>query len=142
MSKKKDIKAFDFNGAWEYSPSPESTSHVQLKEKYDLYIDGKFVAPSSKTYFKTINPANEKVLAEVAHANEKDVDLAVKAAKKAYDTVWSKLSAKERGKYIYRIARMMQERSRELAVVETLDAGKTIHWLVIISFIMQVGRIN
>lgn len=135
MSKHKDKKSeiaeqskqdFDFNGGWDYSPSPESTGHVKLKERYDLYIDGKFVKPNSGKYFQTTNPATEQVLAEVAHANESDVDKAVKAARKAYTNVWSKLSAKERGKYIYRIARLMQEKARELAVVETLDAGKTI----------------
>jgi aldehyde dehydrogenase (NAD+) len=124
--KNKKTETFNFNGTWDYSPSPESTSHVKLKERYDLYIDGKFVAPASKKYFKSTNPANEQVLAEVAYANEADVDKAVKAARKAYENVWSKLSAKERGKYIYRIARLMQEKARELAVVETLDAGKTI----------------
>lgn len=123
---KKQPKAFDFTGGWDYSPSPESTSHVQLKKRYELYIDGKFVAPDSGKYFETVNPATEKVIAEVAYASETDVDKAVKAARKAYDTVWSKLSARERGKYIYRIARLMQERARELAVVESLDAGKTI----------------
>ena len=117
---------FNFNGSWDYSPSPESTSHVKLKERYDLYIDGKFVAPNSGKYFQTTNPATEKVLAEVAYADESDVDKAVKAARNAYENTWSKLSAKERGKYIYRIARLMQEKARELAVVETLDAGKTI----------------
>lgn len=130
MAKKEKDKTekatFDFNGAWDYSPSLESTGHVKLKERYELYIDGKFVAPNSGKYFQTTNPATEKVLAEVAHADESDVDKAVKAARKAYENVWSKLSAKERGKYIYRIARMMQEKARELAVVETLDAGKTI----------------
>jgi aldehyde dehydrogenase (NAD+) len=127
MSKKsKEKTTFDFNGGWDYSPSPESIGHVKLKERYDLYIDGKFVAPNSGKYFQTTNPATEKVLAEVAHADESDVDKAVKAARKAYENVWSKLSAKERGKYIYRIARLMQEKARELAVVETLDSGKTI----------------
>ena len=111
---------------WNYSPALESTSHVKLKSKYDLYIDGKWVKPQSKKYFKTINPANEEVLAEVAHANEKDVDLAVKAARKAYRNVWSKMAPSERAKYIYRIARLMQERARELAVIESLDAGKVI----------------
>lgn len=111
---------------WNYSPALESTSHVKLKSKYDLYIDGKWVKPQSKKYFKTINPANEDVLAEVAHANEKDVDLAVKAARKAYRNVWSKMAPSERAKYIYRIARLMQERARELAVIESLDAGKVI----------------
>lgn len=117
---KKQIKG------WDYSPAPESTSHIDLKKRYDLYINGEWVKPSSKKYFKTINPANEEVLAEVAHANEKDVDKAVKAARKAYNEVWSKISASERAKYIYRIARLMQERSREFAVIESLDAGKTI----------------
>lgn len=111
---------------WDYAPAPESTKIVQLKEKYDLYINGKFVKPSSGKYFKTINPANEKVLTSIAQANEKDVDLAVKAARKAYTSVWSKMTGAERGKYIFRIARMMQERSRELAVAESLDSGKTI----------------
>lgn len=111
---------------WNYSPSPESTSHIQLKKKYDLYIGGKWVKPSSGKYFETINPANEVVLAEIAHANEADVDKAVKAARKAYNEVWSIMPAAERAKYIYRIARLMQEHARELAVIETLDAGKTI----------------
>jgi aldehyde dehydrogenase (NAD+) len=104
----------------------ESTGHIDLKESYDLFIDGKWVKPSSGKYFETINPANEKVLAKVAHANEEDVDRAVKAARKAYDTVWSKMPASERAKYIFRIARLMQERARELSVIETLDAGKSI----------------
>jgi aldehyde dehydrogenase (NAD+) len=111
---------------WDYAPAPESTKIVQLKEKYDLYIDGKFVKPSSGKYFKSFNPAHETELCSIAHGNEKDVDLAVKAARKAYNNVWSKLSGSERAKYIYRIARMMQERGRELAVAESLDSGKTI----------------
>ncbi|MFT5777605.1 MAG: aldehyde dehydrogenase (NAD+) [Crocinitomicaceae bacterium] len=114
------------NKEWNYSPALENTSHIKMKDKYDLYIDGKWVKPSSKKYFKTINPANEQVLAEVAHANEKDVDLAVKAARRAYTEVWSKMAPSERAKYIYRIARLMQERAREFAVIETLDAGKVI----------------
>ena len=124
---KKTAKAtFEFNGGWDYSPSPESTSHVKLKERYDLFIDGEFVAPQSGKYFDTVNPATEKKIASVAWANAADVDKAVKAACKAYTNVWSKMPASERGKYLFRIARLMQERSRELAVVETLDAGKTI----------------
>ena len=111
---------------WEYAPSMEGTDHIKLKKKYDLYIDGKFVKPSSGKYFATTNPATGEKLADVAYANETDVDKAVKAARKAYTQVWSKLSGKERGKYIYRIARIMQERARELAVIETLDAGKVI----------------
>lgn len=111
---------------WDYSPAPENTSHVKLKERYDLYIDGKFVKPSSGKYYDTLNPAKGEKLASVAYGNDKDVDKAVKAARKAYKNVWSKMSGAERGKYIYRIARMMQERARELAVIESLDSGKVI----------------
>ena len=111
---------------WNYSPSLESTSHLNLKKRYDLFIDGKWVKPSSGVYFKTINPANEEILAEVAHGNQDDVDKAVKAARKAYTDVWSIMPPAERAKYIFRIARLMQERARELSVAETLDAGKTI----------------
>jgi aldehyde dehydrogenase (NAD+) len=116
----------DFSSDWNLVPAPESTANLKLKEKYDLFINGKFVAPKSGKYFDTINPANEKVLAKVAEANEEDIDLAVKAARKAYTNTWSKLSGKERGKYLYRIARIIQERSREFAVVETLNGGKAI----------------
>lgn len=111
---------------WDYAPALESTGHIDLKEKYDLFIDGKWVKPNSGKYFDTINPANKKKLSSVAHANEKDIDKAVKAARKAYDNVWSKMEPSERAKYIYRIARLMQERAREFAVIETLDAGKVI----------------
>jgi aldehyde dehydrogenase (NAD+) len=119
-------KKTENSASWTYSPSPESTSHVNLRESYDLYINGKWEKPSSGQYFDSINPANEKHLAKVAHANQADVDKAVVAARNAYDTVWSKLSGSERAKYIYRIARIMQERARELAVIETLDGGKPI----------------
>ncbi len=114
------------NKNWEYSPSLESTGHIKLKKKYDLFINGKWTKSSSKKYFKTINPNDEKLIAEISHANQNDVDLAVKSARKAYDTVWSKMPANERGKYIYRIARIMQERAKELAVIESLDSGKPI----------------
>jgi aldehyde dehydrogenase (NAD+) len=114
------------NMKWEYAPSPESTSHISLKEQYDLFIDGKWVKPDSGKYFESVNPANKKVLAKVAHASKKDVDKAVKAARKAYKNVWSVMPAAERAKYIYRIARLMQERAKEFAVIETLDAGKVI----------------
>ena len=116
----------DFSSDWNLVPAPESTANIKLKETYDLFINGKFVAPKSGKYFETINPANEKVLAKVAEGNEEDIDLAVKAARKAYDTTWSKLSGKERGKYLYRIARIIQERAREFAIVETLNGGKAI----------------
>ena len=116
----------DFSSDWNLVPAPESTATIKLKETYDLFINGKFVKPKSGKYFDTINPANEKVLAKVAEANEDDIDLAVKSARKAYNSTWSKLSGKERGKYLYRIARIIQERSREFAVVETLNGGKAI----------------
>ena len=124
--REKKIKTTSPALEWNYSPALESTSHLKLKKQYDLFINGEFVKPSSGKYFDTVNPANEEKLAEIAHANEEDVDKAVKAARKAYTEVWSVMPAKERAKYIFRIARIMQERSRELMVVETLDAGKTI----------------
>lgn len=111
---------------WNLDPAPESSSHIQLKKQYDLFIGGKWVKPSSGIYFDSINPATEEKLATVAHATESDVDKAVKAARIAYTEVWSKLSGKERGKYIFRIARIIQEKARELAVIETLDGGKPI----------------
>ena len=122
---KKETK-LDLKSNWELAPSLESTSHVNLKKEYQLFIGGKWIKPSSGKYFDTNNPATEEKLASIANANATDVDLAVKAARKAYDTNWSKLSGKERGKYIFRIARIMQERAKELAVVETLDGGKPI----------------
>jgi aldehyde dehydrogenase (NAD+) len=112
--------------SWLYSPSPESTSHINIRESYDLYINGRWEKPSTGKYFDSINPANEKHLAKIAHADQTDVDKAVKAARNAYNTIWSKLPGSERAKYIYRIARIMQERARELAVIETLDGGKPI----------------
>ncbi len=120
MAKKNDTNS------WSLSPAPESTSHIKIDKKYDLFIDGKFTAPLSKKYFKTINPASEEVLAEIALANDSDVDKAVKAARKAYANVWSKMAPKDRAKYIYRIARLLQERAREFAVIESMDGGKPI----------------
>jgi aldehyde dehydrogenase (NAD+) len=114
------------NNNWEYAASEESTGHVNLNKEYGLYINGEWVKPSSKKYFSSSNPHNEKHIANVAHANEKDVDRAVQAADKAFREVWSKISAAERGKYIFRIARLMQEQARELAVIESLDSGKPI----------------
>ena len=111
---------------WGYAPAPESADHFKLKEQYGLFINGKFVPAGSGKRFATINPANEKTLAQIADAGEKDVDKAVKAARTAYDKVWRKMSGRERGKYLYRIARIIQERARELAVVESMDGGKPI----------------
>ena len=112
--------------AFEYAPALESTSIVNIADSYKLFINGKFVAPKSGKYFPTINPATGKVLAKIADANAKDVDLAVLAARNAYSKVWGKMPAAERGKYLYRIARILQERAREFAVLETLDNGKPI----------------
>src|SRR3954469_20072147 len=114
-----------FGDLWEFDPAPE-TADPKLKARYDLFIGGKFVAPSSGKYFDSINPANETKLAEIAHANAADVDAAYAAAKKAYDTTWGKLPGRERAKYIFRLARLLQDRAREFAVAETLDGGKPI----------------
>jgi aldehyde dehydrogenase (NAD+) len=110
--------------SFEYAPAPESRALVSIKPKYGHFIGGKFVAGSK--HFPTINPATEEVLSQIARGGKSDVDAAVKAARKAYTTTWSKMSGKERGKYLFRIARIMQERSREFAVLETLDNGKPI----------------
>jgi aldehyde dehydrogenase (NAD+) len=110
-------------GEWAYGPALESTP-VKIDETYGLFIDGKFMKPG-KT-FATINPSNEKKLADVTAASVADVDRAVKAARKAQETVWGKMPGRERGKYLYRIARLIQEHARELAVLETMDGGKTI----------------
>jgi aldehyde dehydrogenase (NAD+) len=110
---------------FDYAPSIESTDIVKINPKNKLFIGGKFVDPSDKKYFKTENPATGEVLADLAEASAKDVDTAVKAARKAFGP-WSKLSGQERGRYLYRIARLIQERARELAVLETLDNGKPI----------------
>lgn len=116
----------DLMGNWTYAPAPEDSKHIKLNKKYDLFIGGKFVKPTKGKYFDTFSPSTEEKLAEVAEADEKDVDLAVKAARNAYEKVWKKMPAKERAKYIFRIARMIQERSRELAVIESMDGGKPI----------------
>lgn len=111
---------------WILEPSLESTAVVQLKDQYELFINGQWQAPKAKKYFATINPSDESHLSNIAWATEADVDLAVKSARNAYENVWSKLSGAERGKYLFRIARLMQEKARELAVLETLDGGKPI----------------
>lgn len=111
---------------FEYAPALESTAILDIASQYRLFINGKFVDPKTTQYFPTINPANEQVISQVAFAGEADVDDAVKAARNAYEKSWSKLSAAERGKYLFRIARILQERAREFAVLETLDNGKPI----------------
>ena len=110
---------------FEYAPAPESRAVVDIASSYGLFIDGEFVDGTGGA-IKSINPATEEVLAEVAVASEADIDRAVKAARRAYTRVWSKTSGAERAKYLFRIARLVQERSRELAVLESLDNGKPI----------------
>jgi aldehyde dehydrogenase (NAD+) len=110
---------------WEYAPAPESRDIANLKPSYRMFLDGEFVEGGGEP-LKTINPATEEVLAEVSTAASADVDRAVKAARRAYDRVWGKMSGAERAKYIFRIARMIAERARELAVLESLDNGKPI----------------
>lgn len=111
--------------AFEYAPAPESRSVVDIAPSYGLFIDGEFTEASGGKVFKTVSPSTEEVLSEVAEASEEDVDRAVRAARKAFGK-WSALPGSERAKYLFRIARIVQERSRELAVLETLDNGKPI----------------
>jgi aldehyde dehydrogenase (NAD+) len=113
-------------GAMEYDPAPESAAVARLKPSYGLFINGVFTNPSSHESFVTLNPATEEPLANISQASATDVDKAVAAARHAYDSVWSKTTGAERSKYLFRIARLIQERARELAVVETLDNGKPI----------------
>ncbi len=119
------MSKLNLNKSWNYADSPESTDHITLKEKYDLFINGVFVKPNSKKYFDTINPATDEVIAKVAEANKKDIDIAVKSARAAFKS-WSGITAKERGKYIFRIARMIQEKAKEFAIIESIDGGKPI----------------
>jgi len=109
----------------DYAPAPESRAVLNLKPSYGLFVNGEFTDGSGGA-FKTISPASEEVLAEIAEASEADVDAAVKAARRAYTRTWGKMPGRERAKYLYRIARILQERSRELAVLESLDNGKPI----------------
>ncbi|MEJ7649000.1 MAG: aldehyde dehydrogenase family protein [Nakamurella sp.] len=110
---------------WEYAPAPESAAIGRIKERYSMFVGGKFVDGRGED-LKTVNPATEEPLAVVSTASTADVDTAVSVARKAYDDVWSRMPGAERGKYLYRIARGIAERARELAVVETLDNGKPI----------------
>jgi aldehyde dehydrogenase (NAD+) len=110
---------------WEYAPAPEARDLANIRPSYGLYVNGRFVDPVDGGRFKTVDPSTEEVLAEVAEAGPRDVDAAVSAARRAFPR-WAKLPGRERGKYLYRIARILQERSRELAVLETIDNGKPI----------------
>ncbi|TNE70973.1 aldehyde dehydrogenase family protein [bacterium] len=115
----------DFKGLWQYDAAPEDKSQVKIAPRYNHFINGKFVEPDSGEYFDTISPSTEEKLSEIALANENDVDKAVKAARKAQKD-WAKLPGKERGKYLFRIARLMQERARAFSVIESMDGGKPI----------------
>ena len=111
---------------WEYAPAPESTDHVAIRPEYGLFIGNEFRPSRPRATFEVINPATEEPLARVARASKADVNRAVVAARGAYESTWSRLPGAERAKYLYRIARILQERSREFAVVETMNSGKPI----------------
>ena len=111
---------------WDYAPAPESTDIVSIAPRYGLFIGGEFVPPAGDQYFATLNPATEEPLAEVAQAGTQDVDRAVAAARQAYEGPWGATPGRDRAKYLYRIARVIQERAREFAVLESLDNGKPI----------------
>jgi aldehyde dehydrogenase (NAD+) len=114
-----------FGNLWEFDPAPESVSPALL-DRYDLFINGAFVPPVRGQYFATINPATERTLADIALADAADVDAACKAAHKAFAGPWGRMSGRERGKYLYRLARLLQDHAREFAVAETMDGGKPI----------------
>jgi aldehyde dehydrogenase (NAD+) len=111
---------------WEYAPAPESRDIVQIRERYGLFVGGEELEPRTGEWFPSISPSTEEPLFEVALAGEEDVNLAVAAARGAFENGWSELAPSERAKYLYRIARILQERARELAVAESLDGGKPI----------------
>ncbi len=115
----------NYDTTWSYDPAPENSSHISLQKKYELFINGQFRPPVGGKYFITKNPATGKKLASISKATDEDVDLAVRAARKARSK-WTNLPAKERGKYLFRIARAIQEKAREFAVIESLDGGKPI----------------
>jgi aldehyde dehydrogenase (NAD+) len=119
-------RRLSFGGKWEYAPAPETFEYIKVAPRHDLFINGEFVSPHSGRYFESINPATEEKLSEIAGANAVDVDDAVRAARQAQETVWGKMPGRERGKFLYRIARLIQEKARELAVLETMDGGKPI----------------
>ena len=119
-------RRLNYGNKWDFAPAPEDSKNYVIAPQHELFINGKFVKPASGIYFESINPATEQTLTTIAAANTEDVDLAVKSARKAYDKVWSRMPGRERGKYLYRIARIIQEKARELAVLETMDGGKTI----------------
>ncbi len=116
----------DSTMTWDLAPAPESTGHINLEKSYGLFINGKFQESAGGKKFKSTNPATDQTIAEITEATDADVDKAVKAARNAYDKSWSKMKASERAKYIFRIARLLQEKAREMSVIETMDGGKPI----------------
>jgi aldehyde dehydrogenase (NAD+) len=114
-----------FGDLWEYDPAPE-TADPQIKDRYDLFIGGSFIAPKSRKYINSINPTSGKPHTKIALAGPADVNAACSSAQKAFTNIWSKTSGQERGKFLFRIARLIQDRARELAVAETIDGGKPI----------------
>src|ERR671925_1720849 len=117
---------FPVPSAFEYATAPESREIVRLEERYGLFVGGDWAEPRSGEFHPSVSPATEEPLAEVAYAGAADVDLAVAAARDAFANGWSDLAPSERAKYLFRIARILQERSREFAVLESLDGGKPI----------------
>lgn len=122
MAKKKEL---NFGKAFDYAPAPESTP-VPLRKQYELFLNGKFVPPSGGKYFWSVNPSNGKRHARIAKAEAKDVDAAVRSARRAYEKTWGPMAPSERAKYLFRIARLIQEKARELAILESMDGGKPI----------------
>ena len=123
MSKK--VAQLKFEGGGEYAPAPETTP-VPLKSKYELFINGKFVAPKNGKHFRSVNPSTGRQLTRIAKAEQADVNAAVRSARRAYEKVWGPMSGAERGKYLFRIDRIIQEKARELAILESMDGGKPI----------------
>jgi aldehyde dehydrogenase (NAD+) len=131
MAEKKDLErrhpsALAESTPFDYAPAPESSEIVSIEDRYGLFVGGEFVEPKSGKWFQTIDPATEEALAEVAEAGAEDVDIAVDAARDGWERYWRDLPGRERAKYLYRIARQLQERSREFAVLESMDGGKPI----------------
>jgi aldehyde dehydrogenase (NAD+) len=119
-------RRLDFGAKWDFAPAPEANDYIKIAPRHELFIGGRFVPPRSSEYFDSLNPANEQKLTEIAAGNAKDVDAAIRAARRAFEKTWGKMPGRERGKYIYRIARIIQEKARELAILETMDGGKPI----------------
>ncbi|MFM8591929.1 MAG: aldehyde dehydrogenase family protein [Sphingomonadales bacterium] len=123
---KSTLPRLRLGAGWSYAPAPESAASARINEQYELFINGKWQKPAKRAYIDSINPATEKKLYRAAVASEQDIDKAVVSARTAFDKYWKKMPANERGKYIFRIARLLQEQARELSVMETLDGGKPI----------------